>query len=89
MQIICKLQINITCVGSNVRMCKKSTRTSSQRVCLVSFTNVKLVGMTIIGVIFEAELLLLAFFYINVGFFNFSSPKKEYLKRDVCSIDIV
>ena len=30
--------------------------------------NVKLVGMTIIGVIFEAELLLLAYFYINVGF---------------------
>lgn len=55
--------------------------------------NVKLVGMTIISVIFEEELLLLAYFYINVGFgfwirlgkafHNFSSPKKEYLKRDV------
>ena len=30
--------------------------------------NVKLVGMTIIGVIFEAELLHLAYFYIDVGF---------------------
>ena len=54
-------------MGSNVRMCKKSTQTSSQRTCLVSFTTVKLVGMTVIGVIFEVELLVLAYFYINVG----------------------
>ena len=48
-------------MGSNVRMREKSTRIASQGICLVSFTTVKLVGMIIIGVIFEAELLLLAY----------------------------